>query len=479
MGTVYEAKDLHVSATVALKEAFPDGEVYSSAFEREARLLANLSHEAFPKVMDFFIENGGHYLVMEFVDGKDLDNFLRERSRPFEVEEVLNWADQILDSLEYLQDCGIVHRDIKPQNLKCSLRGKIKLLDFGIAKGAIEDITTVQHGSIPAATLYYAPLEQSLRADPDTFRILEVTFPKQTTENFHKGTDARSDLYALGATLYHLLANQRPVKAYIRASSIWHGKGDPLQPIQKLNDNLSHEIAAVLNRAMEVERENRYPTATCMREELKRARTVTLKSQEAIRDKFLPGKVTVYNCADSKFLGNAIDVRKKESEEIEHQRLINKFTVVVKRAKSLGYYYLLENLKSERFVISDESIDKLNKKIDVEIKILRELEFKEGKEREKKELRRKELARGKIKEPEEEREFQPQLIETDQTRKRILTFITTGTVVSLVLGLGIILGFSQPSRKGARNQAQIISNTNKPANTQIQKKQISNKQSGN
>src|SRR4051794_20560142 len=114
MGAVYEAIDQRLSRTVALKETLVDSEELLRAFEREARLLANLRHPALPKVIDHFIEGDGQYLVMEFIPGDDLADMLEKRGRPFSSDEVMRWADELLDALDYLHshEPPIVHRDI-------------------------------------------------------------------------------------------------------------------------------------------------------------------------------------------------------------------------------------------------------------------------------------------------------------------------------------------------------------------------------
>src|ERR671939_461060 len=138
MGAVYIATDQRFGSTVALKETFFDDPSLRKAFEREARLLNHLRHPALPRVSDHFMEEEGQFLVMEYIAGDDLAEKLRERGSAFPLNEVLNWADQLLDALDYLhaQEPPVIHRDIKPQNLKLTPRGHIVLLDFGLAKGA-------------------------------------------------------------------------------------------------------------------------------------------------------------------------------------------------------------------------------------------------------------------------------------------------------------------------------------------------------
>src|SRR5438105_2568877 len=121
MGTVYEAVDQRVNCIVALKETTAGGDAEARrAFEREASLLGNLRHSTLPKVMDYFTEDGGDFLVMEFIPGYDLAELIESRASPFPQSQVLRWADELLKVLEYLhkQEPPILHRDIKPSNLK-------------------------------------------------------------------------------------------------------------------------------------------------------------------------------------------------------------------------------------------------------------------------------------------------------------------------------------------------------------------------
>src|SRR5690349_3155677 len=137
---LYEAIDLNSRTNVALKQvlgvdaASPQRE----AFEREARLLAGLRHPALPLVSDWFVEGQSGYLVAEFVPGDDLATQLAHNGGPFPVLQVLRWTDQLLDALDYMHSRlpPVLHRDVKPQNLKLTPRGQIILLDSGLAKSA-------------------------------------------------------------------------------------------------------------------------------------------------------------------------------------------------------------------------------------------------------------------------------------------------------------------------------------------------------
>ncbi len=251
MGTVYIAKDENLGTTVAVKQNFYEEPRLIEAFKREARLLASLRHSALPQVKDYFIDTAGQFLVMEYIGGDDLGTILEKRKhkiapagevKPFDVDEVIRWAEQLLDALDYLHRRGepVIHRDIKPANLKLAERSQIILLDFGLAKGKPEWMTRVTTtGSIHGYTPNYAPLEQ--------IRGL--------------GTDPRSDLYALGATLYHLVTGTPPVDAATRADAILGGEPDALPAASEINPGVPQSISAVLMKAMEVHRNRRPATA--------------------------------------------------------------------------------------------------------------------------------------------------------------------------------------------------------------------------
>jgi serine/threonine protein kinase len=224
----------------------------SRAFEREASLLANLHHPALPVVIDHFLEASGQFLVMQFIKGEDLATQLEQREEAFPINEVIKWADQLLDALDYLHlhEPPIVHRDIKPLNIKLGRKGEAILLDFGLAKGALGQMPTMTGGaSVFGFSLRYAPLEQIHGA----------------------GTDPRSDIYSLGATLYHLITGNVPIDAPTRYNAIEEGRSDPLQPAHHINSEVTESLADVIGKAMAISRRDRWGSATEMREALEAA----------------------------------------------------------------------------------------------------------------------------------------------------------------------------------------------------------------
>src|SRR5580765_1915552 len=237
MGAVYEAVDERLDTIVALKETLFTDEKLRKQFEREARLLARLHHQALPRVSDHFNESDGQFLVMQYIAGEDLAAMLTARNGPFPETEVVRWADQLCDALDYLhtQDPQIIHRDIKPQNLKLTARGQVVLLDFGLAKGSVGQLTAVTtSASIFGYTPNYAPLEQVQGM----------------------GTDARSDLYSLAATLFHLVTNVKPPDALSRASAIVNGQDDPLLAANEVCPEVGVALANVLAKSMSQKRDD-------------------------------------------------------------------------------------------------------------------------------------------------------------------------------------------------------------------------------
>ncbi len=300
MGTVYEAIDERVSCVVAVKEtlAAKDGEA-RRAFEREAALLANLRHASLPKVMDHFAEDGGQFLVMEYVPGYDLAELLEMRGAAFPPAQVMQWADELLKVLEYLhgRTPPILHRDIKPSNLKLTRQGEIFLLDFGLAKGSAGQMPTLLTSrSVRGYTPVYASLEQ-----------------------IHgKGTDPRSDLYSLGATLYHLLTGTPPKDAPTRFDALEDEQPDPLLAIDEINPQVSPAVAAVIHRAMAVSRRARPANATEMRRALHEADEETHRAEAEHRERL--ERETRQAEESARLHAEAEAARRREAQEEERQR---------------------------------------------------------------------------------------------------------------------------------------------------------------
>ncbi len=252
MGTVYLAADRNLSdRQVAIKENVDTAPATQEQFQHEALLLSRLTHPNLPRVTDHFIEpSGRQYLVMDYVEGDDLRTFLHTRHGPLPEGLALSWIEQVLDALAYMHNwidpstrkpTPIIHRDIKPGNIKRTPNGRIVLVDFGVAK--IDETTEGTVVGAKAITPGYSPLEQ-----------------------YTGGTDARSDIYALGATLYMLLTGQRPPDATALAA------GAPLPPPRQVNRQLSRATERMVLRALALQPADRYQSIDEMRAAFPRRR---------------------------------------------------------------------------------------------------------------------------------------------------------------------------------------------------------------
>jgi serine/threonine-protein kinase len=224
MGAVYRARDTRLgnklwavkemsTAGLSTSEEFRQG---VEAFRREATMLARLNHRHLPKVIDNFEEGGREYLVMELVEGQTLAAMVTKGSKPLRVEQVIGWSEQLCDVLGYLhsQRPAIIFRDLKPDNIMVDKDGVVKLIDFGIAR-------------------HFKPGKQ---ADTTAFGTTGYAPPEQ----YGKGqTDARSDVYALAATLHQLLTQRDPSQ-------------DPFNfpPARQLNPNVPEGLSVALQRAL-------------------------------------------------------------------------------------------------------------------------------------------------------------------------------------------------------------------------------------
>jgi serine/threonine protein kinase len=243
MGAVYRAEDLRLEGRqCAVKEVQLETEADFAAqareqFQREASVLARLDHPNLPKVSDYFSKGNRDYLVMDFVAGRNLKEVMDEARRQgqfIEEKQVRTWADQLCDALSYLhsQDPPILHRDVKPANIRLTPGGTLKLVDFGLVKLLAPDDSrtiTILQGR---GTIQYTPLEQY---GGDTGH-----------------TDVRSDIYSLGATLYHLLTNQPPADVKQRFL-----QPNSLPPPRSLNPRLSPRIERAILRALEMHPDKR------------------------------------------------------------------------------------------------------------------------------------------------------------------------------------------------------------------------------
>lgn len=204
-------------------------------FKKEASFLANLEHPNLVQVTDFFVEGEKHYLVMAYVTGETLQQKLKRHGRPFNWSQVMPYAEPLVDVLHYLhtQDPPILFRDLKPSNIMIEDSGRLRLIDFGIARTAQagDRTSTFLQGT---GTSGFSPIEQYGGA---------------------QSTDQRSDIYSLGATLYYLLTGKLPPDAVARIS-----QGKELIPASKIHPGLPPGIDELLHKALAVRQQDRHAT---------------------------------------------------------------------------------------------------------------------------------------------------------------------------------------------------------------------------
>lgn len=247
MGTVYQARDMNfpdVKRLVAVKEmlTFEASSRTSTiaTFKREADLLASLTHPAIPKIYEFFDTNDRAYVIMEYINGSDLE-MLVNKTRELPIDKVIGWAIELCDVLDYLhshQPNPIIFRDLKPANIMIDSFGKVRLIDFGIAK-VFKDEKNKKHTMI--GTEGYSAPEQ-YRGEPIV----------------------QSDIYGLGATLHHILTRQDP---RIELPFSFHER-----PIKKFNPQAPQGLVDVITRALEMQPELRWRSCADMRRALEQLR---------------------------------------------------------------------------------------------------------------------------------------------------------------------------------------------------------------
>ncbi len=241
MAWVYqvEREDANGTSLWALKELraqTEDPETQAHArqlFDQEATILSQLDHPNLPEVIDFFEDGTRAYLVMEFIWGESLEKRLEQTRSPLMERQVLGWAVQVCEVLDYLhsRQPPVIFRDLKPSNIMVNNAGVIKLVDFGIAR------TYKEH-----------KLQDTIALGSENYAAPEQWGQAQT--------DPRSDIYGLGATMYHLLANMPPSPAFLPAEPT---------PVSQFNGALSPETVQIVSKAMARDREERYPSANEMR----------------------------------------------------------------------------------------------------------------------------------------------------------------------------------------------------------------------
>lgn len=251
MAMVFEADDLLKKATVAvkiLKEEFAADEVSVQRFINESKAVLMLSHPNIVKIFDVSVKGEYKYIVMEYIDGITLKAYM-QRKGTLSVKETIAYSIQILRALEHAHLGGVVHRDIKPQNIMLLRSGQIKVTDFGIAK--LPDAKTLTATDKAIGTVYYISPEQAAG---------------------EKGIDRRTDLYSVGALMYEMITGKLPFDGENPVSIALKQISEEPRPPRELNPDIPEGLEQIILFAMEKDKDKRFQTATQMIDLLKRVR---------------------------------------------------------------------------------------------------------------------------------------------------------------------------------------------------------------
>ncbi len=239
MGTVYRALQVSLDRVVAIKILSPtlaQNPSYSRRFEREALASSRLNHPNIVRALDVGAEGGYRYIVMEFVDGPTVAGLLARG--PIEERRAVGIVMQVARALDHAHRLGLVHRDIKPANVLVTKEGVAKLGDLGLAKDVRRDGSQTEEGLAMGTPFYVSP--EQARGE--------------------RTVDIRTDVYALGATLYHMVTGRVPFPGPNPAVVMTRHINEPLEPPEDVFPGLSRGVCQIIEKMMEKEREERYQT---------------------------------------------------------------------------------------------------------------------------------------------------------------------------------------------------------------------------
>lgn len=242
MAVVFRAEDLLMRRTVAvkiLKDDIARDEVSVKRFINESKAVSMLSHPNIVTIYDVSVHSDAKYIVMEYIEGITLKNYMTKKGK-LEIREIIMYTEQVLRALEHAHQKGIVHRDIKPQNIMLLKNGIIKIMDFGIAKLPNAETVTVKDSAI--GTVYYISPEQASG----------------------KPIDARSDIYSLGVMMYEMATGKLPFTADSPVSVALKQINDTAKPVKEEMPSLPLGLSQIIARAMDKDPDMRYQSAQQM-----------------------------------------------------------------------------------------------------------------------------------------------------------------------------------------------------------------------
>jgi serine/threonine protein kinase len=357
-GCIYEAFDTTSETKVIVKEipiklnkvaTASQRESQNAAFAEQARLLTETRHASLLHVRDCFSEIGHQYLVMESIDGDDFETLLSRHARAFPVSDIVSWAYQLLDALYYLHTnlTPIIHGNIRPENIKLNSDGKVKLAPFGsVFNGEGQN-------SADGSTIPYSPLEQIWSGlDAASQKVITNKYDESSERILKSDLDARSDVYSLGATLYHLLTAHVPADALERSIEIIEGRPDPLLTPEKIDPSIPVEISDLIMKAMEIKREYRFDSAVIMHQVFRTA-LVRVKEREAEEALDQVEAANDLKAAEQKRLQNSDGEKIGETELIKQQLKETETQRLLAEQRAAEAEKRLHESESARFVIPE------------------------------------------------------------------------------------------------------------------------------
>ena len=243
-GAVYRGRDPYIKRMVAIKTCQVNDDEIKHRFFREAELAGNLHHRNITTIYDFGVENGIPYIVQEFLTGEDLDRKIK-RGDPIPIARKVEILMGIADGLAYAHTASIVHRDVKPANVRILEDGSVKVMDFGIAKSLQTESNLTQTGITLGTSAYLAP--EQIRGEP---------------------IDRRTDIFAMGVLSYELLTYKKPFRGEHLSTVLYKILNDTPEPIESLAQDAPRALVAAVNRALSKMPDERYATMDAYRKDL-------------------------------------------------------------------------------------------------------------------------------------------------------------------------------------------------------------------